>query len=190
MPVPRFADTSDHDEPGQLLLATANGDRAAFERLYRSTSSRLFGVCLRIIPQRAEAEDVLQEVFTNVWRKATQFDPARASGLTWLTMMARNRAIDHIRAGRASRQSVPIDLAEELVDAAPDAQGAAEAMLEGHRLDVCLGELEAPRQQLVRTAFFEGITYEELAQRSGTPLGTVKSWIRRSLVKLKACLER
>lgn len=182
--------TPDHDEPGQLLLATAGGDSVAFEKLYRTTSSRLFGVCLRIIPQRAEAEDVLQEVFTNVWRKATQFDPSRASGLTWLTMMARNRAIDHLRSGRASRLSVPIENAEDVVETAPDAQGAAEAMLEGHRLDVCLDELEAPRRQLVRTAFFEGATYEELAQRSGNPLGTVKSWIRRSLAKLKVCLER
>jgi RNA polymerase sigma-70 factor (ECF subfamily) len=77
-----------------------------------------------------------------------------------------------------------------LVEPAPNAELAAEAAIEGHRLDVCLGELEAPRRQLVRTAFFEGCTYEELAQRSGTPLGTVKSWIRRSLAKLKACLER
>lgn len=190
MPVTYAAITPEHDEPGQLLLATANGDSVAFEKLYRSTSSRLFGVCLRIIPQRAEAEDVLQEVFTNVWRKAIQFDPTRASGLTWLTMMARNRAIDHIRSGRASRLSVPIEHAEDLAETGPDAQGAAEAMLEGHRLDACLGELEAPRRQLIRTAFFEGCTYEELAHTSGTPLGTVKSWIRRSLVKLKACLER
>lgn len=190
MPITSAAEPPGQDETGDLLLATARGDGAAFEQLYRNTSSRLFGVCLRIVPQRAEAEDVLQEVFTNVWRKATQFDPLRASGMTWLTMMARNRAIDHIRAGRASRQSVPIEHAEDLVETAPDAQGAAEAMMEGHRLDVCLGELEAPRRRLVRTAFFEGCTYEELAERSGTPLGTVKSWIRRSLAKLKACLER
>ena len=180
----------DHDETGRLLLATARGDNAAFEQLYRITSSRLFGVCLRIVNQRSEAEDVLQDVFTNVWRKAQQFDPQRASGVTWLTMMARNKAIDHLRAGRASRQSVPIEYAEDVMETAPNAQLAAEAAIEGHQLDVCLGELEAPRRQLVRTAFFEGCTYEELAQRSGTPLGTVKSWIRRSLAKLKACLER
>ena len=190
MPVMSATDTPDHDEPGQLLLATASGDSAAFEKLYRTTSSRLFGVCLRIVPHRPEAEDVLQEVFANVWRKATQFDPARASGLTWLTMMARNRAIDHLRSGRASRMSVPIEHIEEMAETAPDAQDAAEAMIESHRLDVCLGELEAPRRQLIRTAFFDGSTYEELAQRTGTPLGTVKSWIRRSLAKLKACLER
>lgn len=190
MSVTPAAISSEHDEPGRLLLATASGDSAAFEQLYRSTSARLFGVCMRIIPHRAEAEDVLQEVFANVWRKATQFDPARASGVTWLTMMARNKAIDHLRAGRASRLSVPIENAEDVVETAPDAQAAAEAMIEGHRLDACMGELEVPRRQLIRTAFFEGSTYEELAERSGTPLGTVKSWIRRSLIKLKACLER
>ncbi len=190
MPVMPAGDPHDQDEPGRLLLATATGDSVAFEQLYRSTSSRLFGVCLRIIPHRSEAEDVLQEIFANVWRKATQFDPTRASGLTWLTMMARNKAIDHLRANRNSRQSVPMENAEDVAGTAPDAQGAAEAAIEGHRLDVCLGELEAPRRHLIRTAFFEGSTYEELALRSGTPLGTVKSWIRRSLAKLKACLER
>ncbi len=184
------ADSPVHDEPGRLLLATASGDRAAFEQLYRTTSSRLFGVCLRIVPQRSEAEDVLQEVFANVWRKATQFDPSRASGVTWLTMMARNKAIDHLRSNRAGRQSLPIEHAEDVVETAPNAQAAAEAAIESHRLDACLNELEAPRRQLIRIAFFEGDTYEELAQRSGTPLGTVKSWIRRSLAKLKACLER
>lgn len=184
------ADTTDHDEPGRLLVATANGDTAAFEQLYRVTSPRLFGVCMRIVSQRSEAEDVLQEVFANVWRKATQFDPGRASGVTWLTMMARNKAIDHLRANRISRMSVAIEHAEDVAETGPNAQAAAESAIDSHRLDVCLGELEAPRRQLIRTAFFEGSTYEELAQRSGTPLGTVKSWIRRSLAKLKVCLER
>ncbi len=190
MPDPTAHRTSDNDEPGELLLATANGDTAAFERLYRATSPRLFGVCLRIVVQRSEAEDVLQEVFANVWRKARQFDPARASGLTWLTMLARNKAIDHIRANRSSRGHAAIENADDLPGTDPDAQAAAESAIEARRLDTCLGELEPRRRQLVRTAFFEGVTYEELAQRSGTPLGTVKSWIRRSLVRLKACLER
>lgn len=182
--------TSEPDEPGELLLATASGDTAAFERLYRSTSPRLFGVCLRIVAQRSEAEDVLQEVFANVWRKAQQFDPSRASGLTWLTMLARNKAIDHIRANRSSRNLGGVEDLDQLPGTGPDAQGATESAIDARRLDVCLGELEVPRRNLVRTAFFEGVTYEELAQRTGTPLGTVKSWIRRSLVRLKACLER
>ena len=84
------------DVPASVLARARAGERSAFEQLYRTTSSRLFGVCLRIVNQRSEAEDVLQDVFTNVWRKAQQFDPQRASGVTWLTMMARNKAIDHL----------------------------------------------------------------------------------------------
>ncbi|WCE03789.1 sigma-70 family RNA polymerase sigma factor [Pseudoxanthomonas sp. JBR18] len=178
------------DEADQLLLATARGDGVAFERLYRMTSPRLFAVCMRLLSQRSEAEDVLQEVYSNVWRKAGQFDPAKASGLTWMAMMARNRAIDHLRASRMERGAIPIDLGPELVDGAPRADQVTEAAQDAHGLDVCLEELEPRRRLLVRTAFFEGSTYEELATRSGTPLGTVKSWIRRSLAKLKACLER
>lgn len=178
------------DEADQLLLATANGDMVAFERLYRATSPRLFAVCLRLLPRRSEAEDVLQEVYSNVWRKASQFDPAKASGLTWLSMLARHRAIDHLRAARIERNSVPIDLGPELVDTAPRAEEFADAAMQAHGLEVCLDELEPQRRVLIRTAFYEGSTYEELATRSGTPLGTVKSWIRRSLAKLKACLER
>jgi len=124
------APTSEHDEPGRLLLATARGDTAAFEQLYRVTSPRLFGVCLRIVSQRSEAEDVLQDVFANVWRKATQFDPRRASGVTWLTMMARNKAIDHLRANRASRQSVAIEHAEDVAETGPNAQVAAEIVVQ------------------------------------------------------------
>ncbi|KLD78506.1 sigma-70 family RNA polymerase sigma factor [Xanthomonas hyacinthi] len=185
-----MTETPDHDEAGQLLVATAAGDSAAFERLYRTTSPRLFGVCLRIVPQRGEAEDVLQEVFTSVWRKAAQFDPQRARGLTWLTMIARNKAIDHLRARAPARQSVALDDVGELHDDGRDPLAETEWRVAGRRLDVCMGELEPPRGELIRTAFFEGITYEELAKRSGTPLGTVKSWIRRGLAKLKACLER
>ncbi|SEL07298.1 RNA polymerase sigma-70 factor, ECF subfamily [Pseudoxanthomonas sp. GM95] len=178
------------DDADRLLLATAQGDTLAFEQLYRSTSPRLFAVCLRLLHQRSEAEDVLQEVYSNVWRKAAQFDPGKASGLTWLSMMARNRAIDHLRASRVERASVPIDLGPELIDTSPRVEQMAEAAMEAHGLEVCLDELEPQRRSLIRTAFFEGSTYEELATRSGTPLGTVKSWIRRSLTKLKACLER
>ncbi len=105
-------------------------------------------------------------------------------------MLARNKAIDHIRANRSSRNLGGVEDLDQLPGNGPDAQGAAESAIDARRLDVCLGELEAPRRNLVRTAFFEGVTYEELAQRTSTPLGTVKSWIRRSLVRLKACLER
>lgn len=176
------------DGLGDLLRAVAQGDNRSFERLYRSTSPKLFGICLRVLPQRAEAEEVLQEVFVTIWRKAAQFDATRASAMTWLAMMARNKAIDRLRSNASERSHLPLDTDEPEV--APAAHHAAEGAEDRHRLDACLDELETPRRALIRTAFFEGATYEELAARSGNPLGTVKSWIRRGLLKLKACLER
>ncbi|NJC02380.1 RNA polymerase sigma-70 factor (ECF subfamily) [Xanthomonas sp. 3272] len=180
----------DDDETGRLLTATAGGDRHAFEALYRQTSPKLFGVCLRMIPQRAEAEEVLQDVFTLIWHKAGQFDPARARGLTWLAMIARNKAIDHLRANAPQRRNVTLDDAGELRAGDASPLERTERASTRRRIDHCLAELEPPRSELIRTAFFDGITYEELAARTDTPIGTVKSWIRRGLAKLKACLER
>ncbi|MBD4728093.1 sigma-70 family RNA polymerase sigma factor [Xanthomonas citri pv. citri] len=180
----------DDDETGRLLTATAGGDRHAFEALYRQTSAKLFGVCLRMIPQRAEAEEVLQDVFTLIWHKAGQFDPSRARGLTWLAMIARNKAIDHLRANAPQRRNVALDDAGELRASDASPLDRTERASTRRRINHCLAELEPPRSELIRTAFFEGITYEELAARTDTPIGTVKSWIRRGLAKLKACLER
>ena len=180
-------------EPAQLIewiAATARGDATAFEQVYRATSAKLFGVCVAILPSRSDAEEVLQEVFTTIWRKAGQYDAARASPITWLAMMARNRSIDRLRASAGERSAAPIELAEELHDDAPTAFATVEAGDEKRRLEACMGQLDAQRRTLIRTAFFEGATYEELARRSGSPLGTVKSWIRRGLAQLKACLER
>jgi RNA polymerase sigma-70 factor, ECF subfamily len=176
------------DSLNKLLLAVAGGDSAAFESLYRATSTRLFGICLRVLSQRAEAEEVLQEVFLGIWRKAEQFDATRASAMTWLSMMTRNKAIDRLRANAGARAQAPIELDE--LESGSTASEVAETAQDQERIEVCLDELEAPRKHLIRVAFFEGATYEELAERSGNPLGTVKSWIRRSLIKLKACLER
>lgn len=180
----------DIDALREALGAVARGDRIAFESLYRATSAKLFGVCLRILPKRDEAEDVLQETYTTVWRKAASYDSAVASPITWLVSIARNKAIDRARAGAGDRALDPIDAANDIVDARADATARSELDSERRRLDHCMDELEPDRRALVRVAFFEGITYDELSRRESMPLGTVKSWIRRSLQKLKACLER
>lgn len=178
------------DPTSELLTAVGRGDAGAFERLYRETSSRLFGVCLRLLPERSEAEDVLQEVYATVWRKAGQFDASRASAITWLAMIARNKAIDRLRAAPSSLKRAPIELIDEIADAAPSPSAQVESADENERLRQCMEELDARRRHLIRTAFFDGATYEELAQRSGSPLGSIKSWIRRGLIQLRACLER
>lgn len=171
------------------LHAVARGDRAAFETVYSRTSAKLFGVCVRILPKRSDAEEVLQEIYTTVWRKAASYDASLASPVTWLVMIARSKAIDRARTDDSER-TAPIDAAVEVADDAIAGVAAAVQDDERRRLDACLGELEPERRRLVRAAFFDGATYEELARRSETPLGTIKSWIRRSLLKLKACLER
>lgn len=182
-------DTSGAEILSGLLARVSNGDAAAFESLYKATSSKLFGVCLRVLPDRQEAEDVLQDVFTTVWRKASQFDATRASPITWLAMIARNRAIDRLRAAPASQRHAPIEVAEAVADTGPTPVQDAEAADDASRLGSCLDQLEPKRRTLIRTAFFEGATYEELAERIGSPLGSVKSWIRRGLLQLRACLE-
>lgn len=169
------------------LQRIASGDRIAFRELYRRTCTRLLGVCLRVTSDRQEAEDVLQEVYVAVWQKAAMFDPSRASPITWLAALARNRAIDRLRAN-GRRITTPI---ESIAEPADESAGALEQLLEvegEHDITACIEELAQGDAVLVRTAFFQQATYAELATRSGMPLGTVKSRIRRALMKLRACL--
>ena len=177
------------------LIATAlgripSGDRAALQTVYRLTSAKLFGVCLRILGERGEAEDVLQEVYVTVWRKAADFNASRASPMTWLISIARNRSIDRLRASRQSRNMDPIETATDVADSTPGADAAIETVEVQTRLHRCLGGLASHERAALRGAFFDGNTYEDLAVRMKVPLGTMKSWIRRALIKLKVCLEQ
>lgn len=183
-------DDGDRERLRHWLLATAAGDREAFEQLYHRTAAKLFGVCLRILHERGVAEEVLQDVYLTIWRKASQYDAERSSPITWLAMIARNRSIDHVRSGQLGRASVAIDFATELADDGPDAMTLAEGASDRLRLHNCLKELSPEQRCAIRVAFFEGATYEELARRSATPLGTLKSWIRRGLLKLRDCMQR
>lgn len=171
------------------LSRVAGGDRDAFEAVYRASASRLLGICLRVLRDREEAEDALQEVYVRVWRKAGQFDAARAGAATWLATIARNTAIDRLRA-RPQVQLAPVDLVEAMPDDADTPVEASARADDRARLDACFETLEPRRRRLIRAAFFDGSTYEELARRAGSPLGSVKSWIRRGLLQLRVCLEQ
>lgn len=173
-----------------LLTRVAGGDRPAFEDLYRLTSGALFGICLRVLADRGEAEDVLQEVYVTVWGKAVQFDATRASASTWLGMIARNRAIDRLRAQPPRARMAPMEVADTIPDASPSPADEAESAIDRARIDDCIEQLDQRRRSLIRIAFFDGATYEELAARIGSPLGSVKSWIRRGLLQLRGCLEQ
>jgi RNA polymerase sigma-70 factor (ECF subfamily) len=179
----------DRDQLSAALSRVGQGSQAALAEVYQKSSAKLFGICLRILGDRSEAEDALQDIYVNVWRKAGSFDPARASPITWLAALARNRSIDRRRA-RGTREVAPVEDAAEVPDGADDVLTRLLAAEEGGRIAACLSELEARQNSAIRSAFYEGLSYPELAARLAVPLGTVKSWIRRGLLRLKDCLER
>jgi RNA polymerase sigma factor (sigma-70 family) len=181
---------TDRQRLSLALQQVAAGDQAALRQVYESTSAKLFGVCLRILGDRNEAEDVLQEVYVTIWRRAGSFDPGRGvSPITWLATLTRNRAIDQLRASKANL-SRPLELAADVSDPAPLAAAVLERDQEQHRLSLCMGELEPDHAAYIRSAFFGGHTYQTLAETAAVPLGTMKSWIRRALLRLRDCLDR
>ena len=172
----------------KLIVRTSMKDRAAFDLLYRQTSAKLFGVCLRVLNDRGDAEEALQEVFVKIWTKADRFAVSELSPISWLVAIARHHAIDRIRARR--KPTADIDAALEVADPAPGPEAMAVAGGEAERIHHCLEELEQDRAAAVRGAYLNGESYAELAERHGVPLNTMRTWLRRSLLKLRECLER
>ena len=171
-----------------LLAQVAIGDRAAFRALYGLTSAKLFGICLRVLSDRAEAEDALQEVYVKIWNGAGRYRANGLSPMTWLITVARNHCIDRLRARRAASQG--LDDAAEQPDAAPGPEAQAVRASERARLVACLQELPGPRAAAVRLAYLHGETYADLAARFEVPLNTMRTWLRRSLLSLRECLSR
>ena len=176
------------DPVADLLLRCATQDRAAFRSLYAATSAKLMGVLLRILGNRAEAEDALQEVFTRVWLRAGRFDPSKGAGMTWVIALARNHAIDRLRS-RKPEQSEDGE-AELVVDSTPRAETQLIAKGEARRIADCFDTLEPDRAQAVRGAYLSGLSYQDLADQHSVPLNTMRTWLRRSLLKLKECLDQ
>ena len=175
------------EELAAILEAVARKDRQAFARLYDRTSAKLYGICLRLLGSEAEAEDVLQDVYVTVWQKAERFDRGRASPITWLAVLTRNKGIDRLR--RRSAQAEPIDAAADVQDDGPLPFELVERRQEAGRLSDCLDQLDERPRAMIRASFLDGATYPELAEREGVPLGTMKSWIRRAMQRLRGCLE-
>jgi len=195
------ADWTERSHDLSRLLARAGvGDRAAFATLYERTSPHLLAVVLRINRDRAQAEDILQEVYVNVWRAASSFDAAQSQPLTWLTSIARNRAIDSLRrlqtqprmrAAPASegRDSEDDDVYDTVADESPGPLDLLSRAAEARSLAACMDQLSPSQRQSVALAFFQGLSHAEVAIQMRQPLGTVKSWVRRSLATLKSCLD-
>ena len=171
----------------RLLAAVARRDRAAFARLYAATSAKLYGTILRILRRRDLADEILQEVYIKIWENAGSFAPERASPITWMATIARNRALDEARRKRIlALEDVPA--AAEVADAAPLASHTIEVNDDWKRLLACLDGLEPQKAEMVRLAYLTGASREELGARYGHPAATIKTWLHRSLKQLKDCL--
>lgn len=183
---PESALSPDDDPVGALILRVARNDRAAFRELHASSSAKLFGIALRMLSHRGEAEDALQEVFVRVWSRAHRFDPARARGMTWLIAVMRNHCIDRLRA----RPDLVEDDAvlAQMPGPGVTPEAAAIAAGEARRIADCMARLDADRAAAVRGAYLDGQSYEALSRRFGVPMNTMRSWLRRGLMKLKECL--
>lgn len=179
---------SEIHELEHLLSRIALGDRAAFRALFSATSAKLFGICLRVLRDRAEAEDALQEVYLKIWNKADRYAVTGHSPMTWLITVARNHSIDRLRVRRG--EGDPLQPEAVFADPAAGPEARAIAAGEARRIGDCLGELDPDRAEAVRGAYLDGQTYAALAERFNVPLNTMRTWLRRSLLKLKDCLSR
>jgi len=173
----------------EAMERLAAGDQAALEDIYRMTRVKLFGITLRILGDRKEAEDALQDVYVNLWQRADRYDPARASPISWLATFARNRAIDRLRTGKVRGGAVGIEEAAPLPDESPLADALLVDAEQAAQIHKCIATLDERTRTHIRAAFFDGKTYAQLAEQAGVPLGTMKSWIRRGLQRLRTCLE-
>lgn len=169
------------------ILACASGDRMALRAIYEAEGARLLGIAFRMLKRRAAAEDVVQDTFLTLWEQARRFDGRPGHGRAWLTTLLRNRTLNVLR-GEAR-----LDLVEDfeplgLHAAGESAEEAMTRLSDESALKRCLEGLEEARRRIILLAFTEGLSHGEIAARLGTPLGTVKSWVRRSLLTLKECM--
>ena len=176
------------NELSDLIARVALKDRAAFRLLYDRTNAKLFSVALRILRDRAAAEDSVQEVYVKIWNNAEKYTVSGYSSITWLAAIARYDAIDRLRSRK--NQAVDLDEIAEVASDAADPEAVSVETSEMRRVNSCLNELKPDHAQAVRSAYVDGFSYQELADRYKMPLNTVRTWLRRSLQSLKACLER
>jgi RNA polymerase sigma-70 factor, ECF subfamily len=169
-----------------LVQRLLQRDVNAFEELYDRHSRIVYGLVLRILQQTSTAEEVVQDIFLLLWRNAAQYDASRGPFLPWLLTLSRNRAFDHLRLN-SERQRRREDQAEELpaVVAVPDFEGRLDEKRRAVRVRGLIAELQPKQRQSIELAYFEGLSHSEIAAKLQEPLGTVKSWIRNGLLKLK-----
>jgi RNA polymerase sigma-70 factor (ECF subfamily) len=177
------------DPLARLLEGCARRERAAFERLYRETSAKLFGVAVRILRREDWAEEVLQDCYLRIWDHARDYRAALAAPMTWMTSIVRNRCLDWLRRPRLELIDEDGSLIGAAASDAPGALAGLERDADAQALRRCLEALDGSQRQAIALAFYDGLSHSELAAHLREPLGTVKTWIRRGLLRLKSCLE-
>jgi len=171
-----------------LISSVALGDRKAFQALYDSTSAKLLGVCMRILHDRAAAEDAMQDTFVKIWKNADRFAANGYSPMTWLITIARNTAIDRLR---ATKPTADIDdFTDTIAAKGPTGEGHAIAAAEARRVNACFNELEPKRSAAIKGAYLDGQSYSELALQFDVPINTMRTWLRRGLIALRECLSQ
>jgi RNA polymerase sigma-70 factor (ECF subfamily) len=174
------------DDLAFLMGRVSLRDRSAFSRLYSLTSPKLFAILTRMLKNRSEAEDALQDVYIKIWQRADRFSSEEGRPETWLAAIARNHAIDLLRARKP--QASAIDEAYDLASELPTPEAAAINRSEGNRIHRCMQTLESDRAEAVKRAYVEGLSYQELAVFYNIPVNTMRTWLRRSLLRLRECL--
>ena len=187
----RTVDTGVHEPPPQLadlLVAAGCGDEDAFARLYDATSARINGLVVRLVVDRAQAEEITQEVFLEVWRTSPRFDPERGSALSWMFTLAHRRAVDRIRSAQATRRRDEVYTRESQETSYDSTVDQVAAQLDAEQVRSALGTLGENQRQALSMVYFEGHTHAEVAERLGIPLGTAKTRIRDGLQRLRTAM--
>lgn len=174
----------------EMIARTGQGDREAFGALYDATSPKLHAICLSVLKNRPEAEETLQEVYIKIWQNAERYSSNGLSPMTWLITIARNRAIDRLRARSARPATTPAETAARIASPEPGPEAATIRAQQRRLLDECMSQLADPQAGAVRAVYLEGASYADLAAREGLPINTVRSWLRRSLLRLRDCVNQ
>lgn len=179
----------DRDKIEELIGRVALQDRKAFEKLYDAVSAKLFGVCLRVLGNRTAAEDAMQDTFVKIWHNADRYQANGLSPMTWLITIARNTAIDRLRARKKGHRNIDSP-GMELLARDPSPEQSAIAASEASKLVKCLNGLAEDRGSAIRGAYLEGLSYQDLADKFSVPLNTMRTWLRRGLIALRECMSQ
>lgn len=178
--------TDGRDALEALIAQAALGNQAAFSKLYDATSGKLFAVCLRVLSERAAAEDAMQETYVKIWKNADRYQVTGHSPMTWLITIARNTAIDRLRARNVDQDVA--DYSDRIAAPGMSPEQSAVATSEAKRIVQCLDTLDTDRRAAVSGAYLQGKSYEDLSRQFDVPLNTMRTWLRRSLLTLRECM--